>query len=562
MQQKSRMPHLTAERAVLLAWAAVLVLFSGGAFRIDEPNIMAIAEQIAREPLDPYGFYINWTGTPRHAFEILANPPLLPAWLALWASAFGWSEVSLHLSVLPFSMAALLAVRRLAVIFDVDRMVALTFMLASPAFVLGSLVVMPDVAMLSFFLWALVFLLESNGSRWWAMGGAVVTAMTPLVKYNGLILLPLIAIIGVTMPRTRRRAVLYIVSSVAALALWEWFTVATYARSHFFTIAEFENHMNLMLLTGALAAIGLAIVPLPLLAFEQRLPLRRSVYRLVIAIAFIGAALVAYGQFGYLVVPALLFGCAIAIASHVLITCGARLADAIRSFDAGTLVLVAWVFGTIAFQFRLIFTSVRYMLPLLVPVLFLLARGQRLSRRLNVATAAAMLFTLSVAVGDTVVAGTYRSFARSIRERVASSSRLIFDGHWGFQYYMERLGGTIIDGKKQPDYAVGDLVVIARNPFPSVAEPRLPATLSAEHERVWLTPAWPIRTVECRNAANFYGNGIGPCVFWGTSYLPFSFSMHPSERFDIYAIRKAVEGEKARRRTTQHDPEEFRGAFR
>ena len=64
---------------VLAAFVVAQLFFLPTAFRVDDTNILAIARQIAKAPLDPYGFTFNWTGTPRAAFDILANPPLVPA---------------------------------------------------------------------------------------------------------------------------------------------------------------------------------------------------------------------------------------------------------------------------------------------------------------------------------------------------------------------------------------------------------------------------------------------------------------------------------------------------
>src|SRR5437868_9154679 len=86
--------------AVLAVFVLLQIAFLGGAFRIDDTNILAIAKQIARAPLDPYGFTFNWTGTSRPAFDILANPPLAPAAIAIWAAIFGWTEISLHVLTL------------------------------------------------------------------------------------------------------------------------------------------------------------------------------------------------------------------------------------------------------------------------------------------------------------------------------------------------------------------------------------------------------------------------------------------------------------------------------
>jgi hypothetical protein len=68
-----------------LLWIAIQLPFASGAFRIDEPYHLKAAEHLQRSPADPYGFYVNWNGTPEWAFRTYASPPLVPEWLALWS---------------------------------------------------------------------------------------------------------------------------------------------------------------------------------------------------------------------------------------------------------------------------------------------------------------------------------------------------------------------------------------------------------------------------------------------------------------------------------------------
>src|ERR1700753_1823182 len=84
---------------LLTIWTLALVIAAPAAFRIDEPNILAIAQRISVAPLDPDGFRVNWNGQTEPAYGVLANPPLVPAWLALVARVCGWRELPLHLAM-------------------------------------------------------------------------------------------------------------------------------------------------------------------------------------------------------------------------------------------------------------------------------------------------------------------------------------------------------------------------------------------------------------------------------------------------------------------------------
>ena len=58
----------------LLTWAGVLWIlvqlpFVSGPFRVDDPYHLRAAQQMLKAPGDPYGFHINWSGTPEWAFH-------------------------------------------------------------------------------------------------------------------------------------------------------------------------------------------------------------------------------------------------------------------------------------------------------------------------------------------------------------------------------------------------------------------------------------------------------------------------------------------------------------
>ncbi len=101
---------------------------------------------------------------PERAFDVLANPPLVPFWLATWLSVFPGTEISLHLAMIPFSLFALHAFDLLAWRIGVDRVRSALLLICSPAFLLAGQVVMLDVAMFSFLLVA-VFSVLSHQQR-------------------------------------------------------------------------------------------------------------------------------------------------------------------------------------------------------------------------------------------------------------------------------------------------------------------------------------------------------------------------------------------------------------
>ena len=109
-------------------WTVVQLPFASGPFRIDDPYHLEAAKQMRRAPGDPYGFQINWDGTPKSAFVTYASPPLVPAWLALWSCFFPRNEISLHIAMLPFSIVALVTFGLLARSFEVRPSTAMALL--------------------------------------------------------------------------------------------------------------------------------------------------------------------------------------------------------------------------------------------------------------------------------------------------------------------------------------------------------------------------------------------------------------------------------------------------
>ena len=353
-----------AVSAVLIVFAALQLPFLNSAFRIDDTNILAIARQMARSPLDPYGFDFNWTGTARPAFDILANPPLAPAAIAAWASLFGWSEVSLHFLTLLFALAALLA------FFSIRNGLLGTALLASsPAFFIASQAVMPDMLMLALMLVSLAAAIRYRDGRFASLAFAA-GFLAPIAKYNAVILVALLLTIAFT-ARERRRGLFAIAAApIVGLACWNLFTLWRYGAMHLFVVSE-ERKYNLMHTFADLAIegkrasaidpvinsivlAGLVIVPLG----WQLLLRRRYEWALALGTAAI-VLFVARMQFGYSLSSAILFVIGIAAGIRAIVF-------ALGSRNA---LVIVWVISVLAFQAITFGVAVRYLLPLLPAVL-------------------------------------------------------------------------------------------------------------------------------------------------------------------------------------------------
>jgi len=522
--------------AIVAGWIAVNLFFSPGAFRIDDTNIVAIAHQVSRDPLHPYSFSINWLGRVDRAFDILANPPLVPAWLALWARFAGWSEVSLHLAMIPFSVLALVAFASMARSFGWSRAGAMTLLLCSPAFVLGSLVVMPDVAMFSLLVAAVAFSLaiaRGESSAAVLVAASASAALAPLAKYNGVLVIPLLGFLVWRNASSRRKLLIPLAFSGIGIGLWSVYTWAVYGKVHILQIAAFEQGTKVdhapfavMLIT----ALGLAVLPFSGIIVTSSNGWRRHVAITVVA----GVAGGAYSLFimGENARVSLFFALGAAItgaAAHQIFSRWGR--------DDNMGFLLIWITLGVLLQLRVLFVAPRYFLSVLAPILLLLgppflSRG-RLILTLNV------LLVLSVAVGDRMQADIAR---RAVLEIVKlPHNRIFFAGHWGFQYYAEKAGGLSVDGSN-PSLEKRDLFLYARDPMPL---PDPPHPMVARGSRILrrsfdFEVRWPLLTVSCDAGANFYGPHVGSCRD-RSLVLPFGLATGSRQEFVVFSAEPVTE---------------------
>jgi hypothetical protein len=93
--------------ALTLATIACLLPFAFKAFHIDDTFYIYCAQQIQADPLDFYGFSMNWHGNSMPVAIFANNPPLVGYYIAAVAALFGWGEAWLHIAFLIPAIAAI-----------------------------------------------------------------------------------------------------------------------------------------------------------------------------------------------------------------------------------------------------------------------------------------------------------------------------------------------------------------------------------------------------------------------------------------------------------------------
>ena len=137
-----------------------------------------------------------------------------------------------------------------------------------------------------------------------------------------------------------------------------------------------------------------------------------------------------------------------------------------------------------------------------------------------------------VALGDAEWANAARQAAVLIRERNGNETGVVwFQGHWGFQYYMQKLGMHPLDFH-QSTLNPGDLLVTwSQSQFRAHLGDAPPQEFVASDELLEVKLRQPVITM-----------GWGVAGFY-TSYeglLPFAFRTAPPEQYRLYRIAATI----------------------
>jgi 4-amino-4-deoxy-L-arabinose transferase-like glycosyltransferase len=538
-------PNWTLTLVVL----AALVPFLTKPFNIDEPMFVWAARQIHAHPVNPYGFEANWYGEAMPMWKNLWDPPLACYYLATAAALCGWSEVALHAAFLLPALAAILGTYRLARHFCDHPMLAALVTLFTPVFLVSSTTVMCDVPMLAFWVWATVLWVEGmeRDSFWRLAGSALLVSLATMTKHFGVSLIPLLAVYSLISKRQSARWAFCLLIPLATLLLYQWITDVLYgqgllfnAGSHATNYREAHGHSALIVgltsLTFTGGCLASAVLFAPLLWRARVLAVFATGTILMVTALFVNGAifkrfpLIQDASRPWVEVQIVFWAiggvCVLALA----------VADALHGCNPRSWLLVLWVSGT------LLFTSLfnwdvngRSILPMAPAVGILLAR--RLERNasttektracaLPVCLTVGALLALLVARADFLLATAVRLSAQQTCARYAhQQGTLWFQGHWGFQYYMEAFGASALDFARSP-LKPGDALAVPVNNT-NLLPPKPPMIRSQEILAV--SGPYLLTTMSETAGAGFYAAVWGP--------LPFVFGRIPLEGVSVSVLR-------------------------
>ncbi len=199
---------------------------------------------------------------------------------------------------------------------------------------------------------------------------------------------------------------------------------------------------------------------------------------------------------------------------------------------ADTLFLGAWVLGMFVFNEWLLFASVRYLLPALIPVVFLILRLRAKSASPGwfegVAALAGLALGLHLSWADRAFAEGYRTYVRALPP---IQGERYFVGHWGLQYYMEQAGGHALSAEAAILPKPGDEIIV-----PTYAWPQdRPAGLNTVPvDKVDMPGTFGLRTFTVYGRGCFYADILAP----GPTpvLLPFGFDFGPAETLTRWKV--------------------------
>ena len=208
-------------------------------------------------------------------------------------------------------------------------------------------------------------------------------------------------------------------------------------------------------------------------------------------------------------------------------------ADALRNRTPVSILLLLWVVGVLVFVCAVNWTvSGRNILPLAPAAALLIVRRLEFQaadglRRLWWPLGISLAVALMVAWADWRLAGSAREIVNTLKSHLApSGDHITFEGHWGFQYYMEQLGAKPLEDRKPLVLTPFQAVII---PMGNACIFDLPRDLAEPVGVVEITPAQWLSVQSLRAGAGYYSDDWGPA--------PFIFGPAPPETYRILRVK-------------------------
>ena len=522
----------------IFAVIAALCPFLNKAFHIDDPLFLWIAQQVSQHPSDPYGFSLNWYGFGQPMFSVMQNPPLSSYYMALAATFLGWSEPAMHAAFLVPAVAAVLGTFFLARRLCDSPLLAALLTLFTPVFLVSATGVMCDVWLLALWVWSVESWLrglERHSYRFLVLA-SVLAAAAAMTKYFGASLVPLLGAYTLVRDRRFTYRLLFLLIPVTVIIMYEVMTKAKYGEGLFSNamIYPWKHRTSAEKQLFAQCITGLSFTGGCLFPAVFYVPFLKSRRVLISGFAiFVALLLLLYFLIGRGLAPG---SVAIMSPEALFATIGIGIlalavTDVAQRRTADSVLLSLWVIGTFFFAAIMNWSiTARTLLPMAPAVMILLLRlfntPEASNRRmLWWLLLPAALVSLLVTTADYKFANTARLASSYFQKRFQTEPGTVwFEGHWGFQYYMEQWRAKPVEQNAR-GIVPGDLVIIPVNNT-NISE-ILPVPTGRTEQvnfRQFL-----FATMSEETGAGFYSNRYGP--------LPWVFARIPPEPYLVLWVK-------------------------
>lgn len=422
-------------------------LFFNKALHIDDPFVIEIARAVNQ----------NFINVPRVFFS---NPILMGYYYAPIIRLFGENEIWLHIFYLPFSLLAIISMFILSLRFTGRGLWPTLSLLVSPAFLIMSHSIMLDIPVLAFSLAALaafIYGIDKNDNRLLFLSGILV-GIASLVKYSGLMFIPIMFIYALLF--SKRRSLLFLIIPLFIFFIWVihneiFYKSLPFMEALIMRVKMWSINTLLIRLVACLSFLtGTSITSLFLIPFLLRNKNNLFLLFLSLLISLCPFSLKGtFNEYSYLekFFLMLLFTSSVFI---IFIIFKTALVASFKNTHKDKLFLSLWFIILLVFTIFMTFIAARFIL-LLLPPMFLLIYEEVINRKVNFLFGfkKMILFSITItflistilAVGDYRFAGAYRDFIGYLKKRFTQNDRIYFctasysDYYaWGYSYYIKR----------------------------------------------------------------------------------------------------------------------------
>lgn len=524
---------------------ALGVPFLDQAFHWDDGDFIKAAEVAA---VDPSRFHLeNYSARGRFKERFpFRHPPLLNYYMAPFIRAAGGAdEMVLHSAYLVFPLGAAISMYALGRRFTRHPLAAALLLAVSPGVMVMSHTVMGNVPGMAFWLAATALFVwgVERYSLKLLLGAGLAMAAAIMTFAQALTLLPLLAVYALLKRQVRWKVITAFIIPVLVYGSWRYYIRQRYGYPPAISY-RVDFHLGWQLRALLVFLGGTIVFPLSLLV--PLAPKKRWQWLVLAAASLTGAWAAWVYITGEGVSPAWGVVAGIMAAAGLAAVCGlvTGASSDIRSLVSRTLptstdniFLLAW-FGSVAVAYiasTLHYVAARHLLPLFPAVVFVFLRQAEglwqdrpwlRSRFIYGTIALTAVVSLAASVADYRLAGTYRNAAQHFGQEYSESGRKLWAlGEFGFRYYMEEQGFEYlgVNAVARP----GDIVVVSDISSRGVVAP-LPEGAGRLLYQLRQDDGFPVRTMNYRAGAGFYGSLMGP--------LPFVMSRERVDDFMIYEL--------------------------